>query len=84
MIRPRSALISLSDTAWYHCVSHCVRRALRPPSRGQRLGPSRCRRRGVGAPAKLIDLCEGRQTKFLHGMRAARQVFGQCDARRAA
>jgi len=38
----------------------------------------------VGAPAKLIDLCERRQTKFLHGMRAARQVFGQCEARRAA
>jgi hypothetical protein len=31
----------------------------------------------VGAPAKLIDLCERRQTKFLHGMRAARQAFGQ-------
>ena len=38
----------------------------------------------VGAPAKLIDLCERWQTKFLHGMRAARQVFGQCEARRAA
>jgi hypothetical protein len=38
----------------------------------------------VGAPAKLIDLCERRQTKFLHGMRAARQVFGPCEARRAA
>lgn len=31
----------------------------------------------VGAPAKLVDLCERRQTKFLHGMRAARQVFGE-------
>jgi len=27
MTRPRSTLISLSDTAWYHCVSRCVRRA---------------------------------------------------------
>ncbi len=27
MTRPRSALISLEDTAWYHCVSRCVRRA---------------------------------------------------------
>lgn len=27
MTRPRSALISLLDTAWYHCVSRCVRRA---------------------------------------------------------
>ncbi|OGA99003.1 MAG: hypothetical protein A3E79_03575 [Burkholderiales bacterium RIFCSPHIGHO2_12_FULL_61_11] len=26
MIRPRSALISLGDTAWYRCVSRCVRR----------------------------------------------------------
>ncbi|MDP3668642.1 MAG: hypothetical protein Q8R69_03005 [Telluria sp.] len=29
----------------------------------------------VGAPAQLIELCERRQTKFLRGMRAARQVF---------
>ena len=27
MTHPRSALISLSHTAWYHCVSRCVRRA---------------------------------------------------------
>ena len=38
----------------------------------------------VGAPAKLIDLCERRQTKFLHGMRAARQVFGRRAVRQAA
>ncbi len=27
MTRPRSSLISLSDTPWYHVVSRCVRRA---------------------------------------------------------
>ncbi|MDP3670573.1 MAG: hypothetical protein Q8R69_12885 [Telluria sp.] len=32
----------------------------------------------VGAPARLIELCERRQTRFLRGMRAARQVFRAC------
>ncbi|GAB0149855.1 hypothetical protein McPS_25950 [Marichromatium sp. PS1] len=27
MTRPRAALISLSDTPWYHVVTRCVRRA---------------------------------------------------------
>ena len=27
MTRPRSALISLADTPWYHVVNRCVRRA---------------------------------------------------------
>ena len=27
MTRPRSALVSISDTPWYHVVSRCVRRA---------------------------------------------------------
>ena len=27
MTRPRSALVSLSDTPWYHVVNPCVRRA---------------------------------------------------------
>ena len=30
----------------------------------------------VGAPAQLARLCARRQTRFLHGMRAARRVFG--------
>jgi hypothetical protein len=31
----------------------------------------------IGAPAHLPQLCIQRQTKFLHGMRAARAVFEQ-------
>ncbi len=27
MTAPRSALVSLEDTSWYHCVCRCVRRA---------------------------------------------------------
>ena len=27
MTRPRSSLVSLSDTPWYHVVNRCVRRA---------------------------------------------------------
>ena len=27
MTRPRSSLISLADTPWYHVVNRCVRRA---------------------------------------------------------
>ena len=30
----------------------------------------------VGAPAQLARLCKRRQTRFLHGMHAARKVFG--------
>ncbi|QFY89368.1 hypothetical protein D5125_07620 [Magnetovirga frankeli] len=31
----------------------------------------------IGVPAHLTQLCVQRQTKFLHGMRAARAVFEQ-------
>ena len=34
----------------------------------------------VGSPASLTDLRVRRQTRFLHGMRAARRVFGACEA----
>jgi len=27
MTSPRSTLVSLEDTSWYHCVARCVRRA---------------------------------------------------------
>ena len=30
----------------------------------------------LGTPAQLAQLCARRQTRFLHGMRAARRVFG--------
>jgi hypothetical protein len=29
----------------------------------------------VGAPAAMVDLCARRQTKYLHGIRAARLMF---------
>jgi REP element-mobilizing transposase RayT len=38
----------------------------------------------IGAPATLVSLCEQRQTKFLRGMRTARQVFGGTAQVRAA
>ena len=35
----------------------------------------------VGAPEQMAQLCERRQTKFLHGMRAARKVFKATEAK---
>ncbi|WP_224742617.1 hypothetical protein [Stutzerimonas kunmingensis] len=37
----------------------------------------------VGVPAQLVALCDRRQTKYLRGMQAARQVFGGEGVRRA-
>ena len=55
MTRPRSALVSLPDTAWYHCVSRCVRHAFlcgRDHHSGQNFGHRRGRRHNY---AELID-----------------------------
>jgi hypothetical protein len=34
----------------------------------------------VGAPAAMVDLCARRQTKYLHGIRAARRMFSSKQA----
>ena len=34
----------------------------------------------VGAPAAMVGLCAKRQTKYLHGIRAARRMFGPKQA----
>jgi hypothetical protein len=47
--------------------SGAIRRLLRAPAQGVRTA--------VGAPASLAILCARRQTKYLHGIRAARQIF---------